>query len=93
MNKNKILLVIIICISAIIAGIVWGYRIYQRENDLYWQAAKEIYRVQVALQEVDEDWKPEFLSEVRPFVIKGHNNVAINYFCCITTYEYCCFRG
>ena len=88
MNKKKILLAIIICISIIVitAGIVWGYRIYQREQDPYWQAAKEIYKVQTALQEVDEDWELESLSEVRPFGIKGPNNVSINYYCCITTY-------
>ena len=88
MNKKKILLAIIICIFAVVitAGIVWGYRIYQRENDLYWQATKEIYKVQTALQEVAEDWKLESLSEVRPFVIKGPNNVSINYYCCITSY-------
>ena len=88
MNKKKILLVTIICISVITisAGIVWGYRIYQRENDPYWQAVKEIYRVQTALQEVDEDWKLESISDVRPFVIKGPNDVSINYYCCITSY-------
>ena len=88
MNKKKILLVTIICISVITisAGIVWGYRIYQRENDPYWQAAKEIYRVQTALQEVDEDWKLESISDVRPFVIKGPNDVSIHYYCCITSY-------
>lgn len=88
MNKKKILIVTIICISAIAitAGIVCGYRIYQRENDPYWQAAKEIYKVQTALQEVDEDWKLESLSDARPFVIKGPNGVSINYYCCITSY-------
>ena len=88
MNKKKILIVTIICVSAIAiaAGTAWGFRIYQREQDPYWQAAKEIYKVQTALQEVDEDWKLESLSEVRPFVIKGPNNVSINYYCCITSY-------
>lgn len=88
MNKKKILLVTIICISAIVitAGIAWGFRIYQREQDPYWQAAKEIYRVQTALQEVDEDWKLESLSGVRPFVINGPDGVSINYYCCITSY-------
>lgn len=47
---------------------------------------KEIYSAQTALQEVDEDWQPESLSGVRPFVIKGPNNVSINYYCCTTTY-------
>jgi len=88
MNKKKHLLVTIICISsiAITVGIVWGVRLYKRESDPCWQVAKEICKVQTALQEVDEDWKLESLSEVRPFVIKGPNNVSINYYCCITSY-------
>ena len=88
MNKNKILSVIIICISvvAIIAGGVWGFRAYQRENDPYWQAAKEIYKVQTALQKVDEDWKLESLSEVRPYEIKRPDGPSIYYYCCITGY-------
>lgn len=88
MNTKKILLVTLICIMAIATAmeIVWGIRIYQSEQYPYWQAAKEIYKVQTALQEVDEDWKLESLSEVRPFVIKGPNNVSINYYCCITSY-------
>ena len=88
MNKKKILLVTIICVSAIAitAGIVCGYRIYQRENDPYWQAAKEIYKVQTALQEVDEDWKLESLSSVSPFSYQGPDGTIINYYCCTTTY-------
>ena len=87
MNKKKHLLVTIICISsiAITVGIVWGVRLYKRESDPCWQVAKEICKVQTALQKVDEDWKLESLSEVRPFVIKGANNVSINYYCCITS--------
>lgn len=70
MNKKKFLFVTIICISAIAitAGIVWGFRIYRRENDPYWQAAKGIYKVQTALQEVDEDWQLESLSDIRPLL-------------------------
>lgn len=88
MNKKKHLLVTIICISsiAITVGIVLGVRLYKRESDPCWQVAKEICKEQTALQEVDEDWKLESLSEVRPFVIKGPNNVSINYYCCITSY-------
>lgn len=88
MNKKKILMGTHICIAAIAitAGIAWGIRVYQRENDPCWQAAKEIYNVQNALQEVDEHWQMESLSDVRPFIIKGPNGVTINYYCCITSY-------
>ena len=88
MNKKKILLAIIICISAvaITAGIVRGFRIYQRENDPCWQVAKEIYKVQTALQEVDEDWSLESLSSVYPLSYQDGKGNIINYYCCTSTY-------
>lgn len=88
MNKKKILLGIFIFLFliSIIIAIAWGIKISLREQDPQWQMAKEIYKVQTALQEVDEDWKLESLSDVRPFVIKGPDGVTINYFCCITSY-------
>lgn len=88
MNRKKMLqkFLIILIATLILAGSIWGIKIYLREQDPKWQVAKEIYRVETALQEVDEDWKLESLSEVRPFVIKGPNNVSINYYCCITSY-------
>mgnify|MGYP003305342216 CR=1 FL=1 len=88
MNKKKILLATIISISAIAitAGLVWGFRIYQRENDPYWQVAKEIYKVQTALQEVDEDWSLESLSSVYPLSYQDGKGNIINYYCCTSTY-------
>ena len=88
MNRKKMLqkFLIILIATLILAGSIWGIKLYLREHDPKWQVAKEIYRVETALQEVDEDWKLESLSEVRPFVIKGPNNVSINYYCCITSY-------
>lgn len=88
MSRKKMLqkFLIILIATLILAGSIWGIKLYLREQDPKWQVAKEIYRVETALQEVDEDWKLESLSEVRPFVIKGPNNVSINYYCCITSY-------
>jgi len=88
MNKKKILLVALVCIMAIAttAGIVWGVRVYQRENAPYRQAAKEIYKVQTALQEADEDWKLESLSKVIPYEIRRTDGPSIYYYSCITTY-------
>ena len=55
MNKKNLKRIGIITIMlVVIAGICWGIKLYIREKDPRWQAAKEIYRVQTALQEVDE---------------------------------------
>ena len=88
MNKKKVLIRIAIYVVAavIIAGIVWGIKLYLREKDPRWQAAKEIYRIQTALQEVDENSKLESLSEVRSFEITSPNNPTIYYYCTITSY-------
>ena len=88
MNKKRILIriTISIIVIAVIAGIAWGIKLYLREQDPRWQAAKEIYRVQTALQQVYEDTRLESLSEVRSFEITSPNNPTIYYYCTITSY-------
>lgn len=88
MNRKKTLWYIFVFIAgiAIVAGSVWGIKLWLRERDPRWQAAKEIYTVQTALQKVDENWKQELLSEVRPYEIKRPDGPSIYYYCCITGY-------
>lgn len=88
MNRKKTLWYIFVFIAgiAIVAGSVWGIKRWLRERDLRWQTAKEIYTVQTALQKVDENWKLESLSEVRPYEIKRSDGPSIYYYCCITGY-------
>ena len=88
MNRKKTLWYIFVFIAgiAIVAGSVWGIKRWLRERDPRWQAAKEIYTVQTALQKVDENWKLESLSEVRPYEIKRPDGPSIYYYCCITGY-------
>lgn len=54
--KKRFITGIAVCISlaVIIAGMIWGIRIYQREQDPNWQLAKKLYNVESALQEIDE---------------------------------------
>lgn len=82
--KKKIIAGIILCLLAV--ALVVGIRLYQREQDPYWQAAKKIYNVQTALQAVDEDWKLESLSKVDPFTYRYTDGTEINYYCCTTSY-------
>ena len=87
MNKKNLKRIeIITIVIVVIAGICWGIKLYIREKDPRWQAAKEIYRVQTALQEVDENTKLESLSEVRSFEITSPNSPTIYYYCTITSY-------
>ena len=88
MNRKKTLWYIFVFIAgiAIVAGSVWGIKLWLRERDPRWQAAKEIYTVQTALQKVDENRKLESFSEVRPYEIKRPDGPSIFYYCCITSY-------
>ena len=56
MGRKKTLQKILIFLVAaiILTGSIWGIKLYLREQDPGWQAAKEIYRVQRALQTVDK---------------------------------------
>ena len=71
---------------AIIFGIVWSVYICQRGKDPYWQAAKQIYATQSALQRVDKDWKMESLSVVNPYCYTDANGHPIVYYHCIRSY-------
>lgn len=88
MNGKKMLCYVLgFTVGAIIvAGCIWSIKFWLRERDLRWQAAKKIYEVQTTLQKVDENWKLESLSEVRPYEIKQVDGPSIYYYCCITEY-------
>ena len=86
--KKKIIVGITICISiaVIITGMVWGIRIYRREQDPNWQIAKQLYNVESALQEIDESWGLQSLTQVTPYCYRNPAGDTITYYCCVTTY-------
>ena len=86
MKKNVKRIVIAIIVALVAAWTAWGNKLHIREKDPRWQAAKEIYLVQTALQKVDENAKLESLSEVRSFEITSPNSPTIYYYCTITSY-------
>ena len=77
---------IFLAAAIMLTGSIWGIKLYLREQDPRWQAAKEIYRVQTALQTVEEDCKLVSLSEVHPFEITRPDGSSIFYYCCVTSY-------
>lgn len=86
--RKKIAVTVIACVLfvAVAAMAVWGIKVYQRENDPYWQMAKKLYNVESALQEIDGDWKLESLSQVTPYHYQNPDGNTITYYCCTTTY-------
>ena len=71
---------------ALIIGIVWYRTVEKRGNDPNWQIAKEIYKVENALQEVDEDYECQSVSKVTPFTYTDSEGHSIIYYRVQTAY-------
>lgn len=56
------------------------YRYIEKRNQ-YVEIAEEIYRVETALKEVDEDWERNSITKISSFEIKGPDGVAGIYSC------------
>ena len=86
--KKKIIVGIAVCAAlvTVIVGIVYGIKIYQREQDPNWQTAKKLYNIESALQEIDESWALQSLTQVTPCCYQNPDGDTITYYCCITTY-------
>ena len=86
--KKKILWIVgILVVSLVlIAGIVRYIEVQKRENDPNWQMAKEIYKVENALKEVDEDYECQSVSKVTPFTYTDSEGNTIVYYCIQTAY-------
>ena len=86
--KKKIIMGITVCfaLAVIVTGALWGIKIYQREQDPNWQIVKKLYNVESALQEIDESWALQSLTQVTPYCYQNPDGDTITYYCCITTY-------
>ena len=86
--KKKIIVGIALCAALVIviAGVLYGFKIYQREQDPNWQIAKKLYNVESALQDIEESWELQSLTQVTPYCYRNPNGNTITYYCCITTY-------
>lgn len=70
----------------LIVGIMRYIEIQKRENDPNWQIAKEIYKVENALKEVDEGYECQSVSRVTPYTYADSEGNTIVYYCCQTAY-------
>lgn len=77
-------------IVAVIALISWGAFRYvgvrHRQADPNWRLAEQIYSIEKALKEVDEDFQCESISKVTPYTYADPDGNTIVYYCCQTTY-------
>ena len=86
--KKRILWIAGICIMSLmlIVGIARYRAVQKRESDPNWQIAKEIFKVENALQEVDEDYECQSVSNVSPFTYTDSEGNTIIYYCVQTAY-------
>ena len=77
---------IIVLIAVIILG-VWQYiEVRNRQTDPDWKLAQQIYNMENALKEVDEDYECKSISKVTPYTYADPAGNTIVYYCCQTTY-------
>lgn len=86
--KKKILWIAGICVMSLvlIIGIMQYIEVQKRESDPNWQIAKEIYNVENALKEVDENYECQSISKVTPFTYTDSEGNSIIYYCIQTDY-------
>ena len=77
---------ITVLIALIILGIFHYIEVRQRQTDPNWKLAQQIYNMENALKEVDEDYECKSISKVTPFTYTDSEGNTIVYYCCQTTY-------
>ncbi len=85
--KRKVMWIIGIgALLVLIVGVDGLIEIQNHHTDPYWQIANEIYKVENALKEVDEDYEYQSVSKVTPFTYTDSEGNTIVYYCCQTAY-------
>lgn len=77
---------IVVLIVLVVFG-VWRYiEVRNRQTDPNWELAQQIYNMENALKEVDEDYECTSISKVTPFTYTDSKGNSIVYYCCQTAY-------
>lgn len=86
--KKKILWCtgIIVLIALVVLGIWYYIAVRNRRTDPNWKLTQQIYNVESALKEVDEDYECKSISKVTPYTYEDSAGNTITYYCCQTTY-------
>ena len=85
-KKNLWIAGIFVVALVLIVGIVRYIEVQKRENDPTWQIAKEIYKVENALKELDDDYECQSVAKVTPLTYTDSEGNAIVYYCIQTVY-------
>jgi len=86
--KKKLLWCIgsVILIALVVFGIYRYIEVQNRQTDPNWKLAEQIYNMENALKEVDEDYECKSISKVTPYTYEDSAGNTIIYYCCQTTY-------
>ena len=77
---------IIILIGLVALGVLRYIEVRNRQTDPNWKFAEQIYKMENALKEVDEDYACRSLTKVTPFSYTDSEGNIITYYCCQTSY-------
>ena len=77
---------VVVLIILVVLGILRYIEVRNRQTDPNWKLAEQIYKIENALKEVDEDYACKSLSKVTPFSYTDSAGNIITYYCCQTTY-------
>ena len=87
MKKKLLMCAGIIVLIGLVALGFWRYmEVRQRQTDPNWKLAQQIYNMENALKEVDEDYECQSISKVTPFSYTDSEGNTITYYCCQTSY-------
>ena len=78
---------IVVLIVLIALGVFRYIEVRHRQTDPNWKLAQQIYKMENALKEVDEDYACKSLSKVTPFSYTDSEGNIITYYCCQTSYH------
>ena len=87
MKKKLLWCAGIIALIALVAlGVCRYVQAQNRQADPNWKVAEQIYNMENALKEVDEDYECNSISKVTPYTYRDSDGNTIVYYCCQTTY-------
>ena len=72
-------------IALVVLGVFRYIEVRQRQTDPNWKLAEQIFGIDNALKEVDEDYECKSISKVTPYTYADPAGNTIVYYCCQTT--------